>query len=310
MNKYLQNYSHSINELTMLFYLITVIFISLIYNNPFILGAILFGLLIVSFSARQTKFFNFCKISITIFIITVMFNLLINQAGTDCLLTTSYLQITTQSLLNAIVLGLSFLNILWAFYLYDALVHSKLIFNILAHTFRSIAVIFILTVKFIPKIMQIFSQVTVLFQFRNHSHTKKISLLERIKKAMMLNEIVLNKSIANFMNMSDALISREYGNQKSRIEFEQNKFSDYLLRVCLLLVCLFDLVMLYLNQGKIDFGSSTVQISFNHWIGLIAVINFLIIIYPLLMGGVHFLWWKLSISKTTVSNTQMLKKFR
>lgn len=310
MHKLIKNFTLSVNNLTLLMYLANVIFISLIFNNPYITIAIFICLITTSWLVRRKKFFSFLKASGLIFLLTLLFNLVINQNGTDVLLKIPFVTISTQSLTNGFILGISFLNILWSFYIYDALTHTKLIFEILSNVFKSIAIIFVLTVKFIPKIIDIFNDVRQLYKFRNSSPTRDKGRINRIKQTMHLNEIVLNKSISNFMNMSDSLISKGYNQRRQSFVHETNKVSDYIMRSFLTISIIFNLVMLTKGIGQVNFGSGNVDFRFTWLIGLIIFLNFITIIYPILIGEFHYLWWKSFISKTTASNIPTAQRYR
>ncbi|WP_300562919.1 energy-coupling factor transporter transmembrane component T [Companilactobacillus sp.] len=310
MNKLIKNFTMSVNNLTILLYLVNVIFISLIFNNPFITSSLLVILLIMSWLVRREKFKNFLLASLTIFLLTVLFNLFVNQNGSNILFKIPFLTVSTQSITNGFILGISFMNILWSFYLYDALTHTKLIFEILSNVFKSIAIIFILTVKFIPKIIDIFRDVRQLYKFRNSAPVRVYGFSKWIKQTMNLNEIVLNKSISNFMNMSDSLISKGYNQRRQSFVHETNKLSDYILRVVMLVSIAFNIVMITNGFGQVNFGSGQVNFKFDIWIALIILLNFLAIVYPLLIGEFHYLWWKSFISRTTASSTPTVQKYR
>ncbi|WP_010624085.1 energy-coupling factor transporter transmembrane component T [Companilactobacillus versmoldensis] len=310
MNKLIKNFVLSVNELTIMFYLFNTIFIALIFNNPFITVTECFFLLVMGWLTRRKKFGNFLKASLFIFILTMLFNLVINQNGTNVLLRIPYVTVSVQSLTNAFILGISFMNILWSFYLYDALMHTKLIFEILSNLFKSIAIIFILTVKFIPKIVDIFNDVRQLYKFRNSSPTSDSGFIQRMKETMNLNQIVLDKSIANFMNMSDALISKGYNQRRQSFVHETNKLSDIIFRSVIFISLVFNLIMMTRGNGQVDFGSGTVNFKFDFWIGMIIVLNFISIVYPLMIGEFHYLWWKSFVSRTTASSTLTARNYR
>lgn len=310
MNKLIRNFTLSVNNLSILFYLANVIFISLIFNNPFITMTLWICLLVTSYLTRQNKFWNFLKASGLIFILTVLFNLFVNQNGTNILFKLPFIQVTTQSLTNGFILGISFMNILWSFYIYDALTHTKLIFEILSNVFKSIAIIFVLTVKFIPKIIDIFNDVRQLYKFRNSTVTRDKSFIVRMKQTMYLNEIVLNKSISNFMNMSDSLISKGYNQRRQSFSHESNRLSDYIMRSIMTVSIAFNIWMMTQGIGQVDFGSGNVNFHFDIWIGLIILFNLIVIIYPIMIGEFHYLWWKSYVSRTTASSTPTVQKYR
>ncbi|MFD1471943.1 energy-coupling factor transporter transmembrane component T [Companilactobacillus mishanensis] len=310
MSKLIRNFNFSVNNLTILFYVFDVIFISLIYNNPIISGCLFVVLVITARFIRGDKFVNFLKFSIIIFILTFAFNVVINQRGSQIVFQIPFLKVTSESVLNGTVLGVSFLNILWSFYIYDAMTHTKIIFDLLSKFFRSIAIIFILTVKFIPKIVDIFNKVKLLYKFRNNNAERKTNLVELSKQSMFLSEIVLNKSIANFMNMSDVLQTKGYGSQHRLRAHQINRRSDYFARTIFMISLIFNIVMLIKHVGRINFGSANVNIQFSTMIIATTLICSVTVIYPLMIGGIHYLWWKLFASKTTVSNIQIAKKFR
>lgn len=150
MNKLIANFQQNVNSVTMIIYLFNVILIALLYSNPLITGFIWLSLVVMAYLTRRQKLGSYLKFSAIIFLVTVLFNVILNQRGTNVLLNWPWLKITTESLGNGMILGLSFVNLLGAFYLYDALARTKVIFEVLANIFKSIAIIFILTIKFIP----------------------------------------------------------------------------------------------------------------------------------------------------------------
>jgi len=309
VNPLIFNFRSSVNNVTLFIYLLNVIFISLIYNNPIISLGILFTILIIAFACNSNKYWQFFKISGAIFIVTVLFNMLINQRGTDTILKLPFVVITAQSMLNGIILGISFLNLLWSFYIYDALVNIRTVFEGLSRVFKSVAIIFILTIKFIPGIIQIFNETILALQFRvPQRHEKR--LLQRIRWLMSLTEIVLNKSLASFMNVSDTLTLRGYNQATNKLGKLEFKRIDIGLLLLMLGGILFNISMMILKIGKSNFGSAKLVVLNTKTIWMILIINCLLILLPIIMGGVSYLWWKYYISKTIASNTITAQKYR
>ncbi|WP_192844193.1 hypothetical protein [Companilactobacillus allii] len=217
-----------------------------------------------------------------------------------------FIKITNESLLNAGILAFSFVNLLLAFYIYDALTNVKIIFDLMSRSLQSIAIVFILTIKFIPRIIEIFESTNYLYKFRNTNNIGK----NKIKKQMNIVEIVLNKAIANFMNVSDVLITKGYNNRDKVKQRINSSKSDYVLFIVSLLTVVFNIIMAFLNLGKVSFGSATVNILMDKKIIIISLINFIMIIMPILIGGSQYLWWKWYVSKITASNIPTAKNFR
>jgi len=309
VNPLIFNFRSSVNNVTLFIYLLNVIFISLIYNNPVISLGMLFTILIIAFTCNSNKYWHFFKISGAVFIVTVLFNMLINQRGTDTILKLPFVVITAQSMLNGIILGISFLNLLWSFYIYDALVNIRTVFEGLSRVFKSVAIIFILTIKFIPGIIQIFNETKLALQFRvPQRHEKR--LLQRIRWLMSLTEIVLNKSLASFMNVSDTLTLRGYNQATNKLGKLEFKRIDIGLLLLMLGGILFNISMMILKIGKSNFGSAKLVVLNTKTIWMILIINCLLILLPIIMGGVSYLWWKYYISKTIASNTITAQKYR
>ncbi|MFH5811647.1 energy-coupling factor transporter transmembrane component T [Companilactobacillus sp. FL22-1] len=309
MNLLIKNFRENINSLTSFIYLVNVILITLLYNNPVILLGISCSLIIMASLTRKEKLKSYGQFSIVIFIVTVIFNLLLNQRGNDLLWQIPFVRITSESLVNALTLGLSFVNLLWAFYLYDSMIRIKSIFELLANLFKSIAIIFILTVKFIPEIIQIYQNTKAISRFRVAIMAERRNWLKRIRQTIDLNEVILNKAIANFMNVSDTLILKRYDTRQrhfGRIEFKKLDWFVVILSGASLL---FNSVMTIMKFGKINFGSADLEISFS-LVRTILLANCLFILLPLLIGGMNYLWWKLHSSKTTASNTITAKNYR
>lgn len=309
MNKLIVNFQRSINSVAMFVYLVEVILITLLYNNPFVLLGLNVSLIVMVFLTRRDKIRTYLKFASIIFIVTVLFNLFLNQRGTNILLKWPLLTITSESLVNATVLGISFVNLLWAFSLYDALIRIKTVFELLANLFKSIAIIFILTVKFIPQIIKIYTETKSVSKFRVKQPSNSGKTFERIKQTIALNEIVLNKSIASFMNVSDTLILKGYEQRQHKLGQIEFKRIDWLMVVLTVVAVGFNIAMSIQGLGKINFGSAKLNISFQG-ISVILIIDSLFILLPLLMGGMNYLWWKFYSSKITASDTITAKNYR
>ena len=308
LNQLVFHFQKNTNNLVIFIYLANVILISLLFNNPIIITGVLISLLVVSFYTRQEKFKTYCKFSGMIFLVTVLFNLILNQRGNNLLLVLPLVKITTESLSNGIILGISFVNLLWAFYLYDALIRIKVIFELLAKFFKSVAIVFVLTIKFIPQIIAIYRETKELNKFRIYEESKKFS--QRIKETMALTEVVLNKSIANFMNVADALTLKGYEQRQQKIGKTDFKTSDWAILSTVLISIIINLILVILKIGKINFGSANLSIQTDIKIWIIMILDSLLILLPLITGGWAYLWWKYYVSKTTVSNTTTVKDFR
>jgi len=260
MNQLIRNFKNNINSVTMFVYLINVILISLLYNNPIIALGILVSLIIMSFLTRKEKIIVYLKFSSVIFIVTVLFNLILNQRGTNILLNVPFVKITTESLLNGVILGIAFVNLLWAFYLYDSMARTKVIFELLSNFFKSIAIIFILTIKFIPKIIEIFTETKALNRFRKPTSDNESGLLKRIRQTIDLTEIVLNKVIANFMNVSDTLILKGYEHRQRKVGKIEYTRKDWVLLSIIGISVVFNFSVVVSKIAKINFGSAKLVI--------------------------------------------------
>lgn len=310
MNQIISNFQNKTNSVTMFVYLINIILIALFFNNPLISGVILVSLFILSILTKREKIGSYLKFASVIFIITVLFNLILNQRGTQVLCSIPGLVVTSESLLNAVILGISFVNLLWAFFLYDAFVRTRVIFEVLSNIFKSIAIIFILTIKFIPQIISIFQETRNLQKFRRNLVSDRTKYLKRIHTTIDLTEIVLNKAMASFMNVSDTLILKGYEQrQKQRNKTSYHRI-DWLVLLLVLASLIFNLSMLALKVAVINFGSADLRIPVNHQVIGIGLINSGIILLPVWIGGINYLWWKFYISKTTASATITAKNYR
>lgn len=308
MNQLVFHFQKNTNNLAIFAYLVNVILISLLFNNPIIIVGVLVSLLVVSFFTRQEKFKTYCKFSGLIFLVTVLFNLILNQRGNNLLLTIPFVKVTLESLSNGIILGVSFVNLLWAFYLYDALIRIKVIFELLAKFFKSVAVVFVLTIKFIPQIIAIYRETKELNKFRVYEKPQKFD--QKIKVTLELTEVVLNKAIANFMNVADALTLKGYEQRQQKIGKTDFKNSDWAILMIVLISVIVNLVLVILKIGKINFGSANLLIQTDVKVWLVMIFDSLLILLPLIIGGWTYLWWKYYVSKTTASNTTTVKDFR
>lgn len=306
MKKIYSGFKQSVNNFSILVYLLSIIISSLVFNNPIIVLVVFLSLSFVAKFTQKEDSKGYFKFTAIIFLTTIIFNLIINQRGNNVLFQIPLLRVTTESFLNAGILAFSFVNLLLAFYIYDSLTNVKVIFDLLSKSLRSIAIVFILTIKFIPKIIQIFENTSFLYKFRSNNYHGN----GRISKQMDLLEIVLNKSVASFMNVSDVLITKGYNERAKVARNYHGTKSDYIFFTVSFLTIIFNFTMIFLKTGKIDFGSATVKFGINSNIIIISVINLIMITMPILIGVFQYLWWKWYISRTTVLNTPTVKNFR
>lgn len=309
MNRLILNFQQNTSSLVMFVYLINVILISLLYNNPLLTVSIFLSLFIMSVLTRFEKIWSYLKFSSLIFVITILFNVILNQRGSKVILQVPFVKVTIESLLNGTILGISFVNLLWSFYLYDALVRVKVVFELLSNLFKSIAIIFILTIKFIPQIIQIYTETKVMSRFRNSWEQGQPSFWQRIRQTVDLNEVILNKSIASFMNVSDTLTLRGYDHRHKRFGRVEFSLIDGVVTGLILVSLIFNIFMSILRFGKVNFGSADLKIVTDH-LGALIIVNCLMILLPVIIGGVNFIWWKCYVSKTTVSDTTTVKNYR
>jgi len=157
---------------------------------------------------------------------------------------------------------------------------------------KSIAVVFILTIKFIPQIIEVFTETKSLGKFRKSSVKDKQNLFKKTKQTIDLTEIVLNKSIAKFMNVSDTLILKGYEQRQQKLDKTEYKKIDLLLLSLLIISMIFNLLVSASKITKVNFGSARLVIPLNYKIVWVAVINCVLILLPVLIGGLNYLWWK------------------
>ncbi|WP_057765781.1 energy-coupling factor transporter transmembrane component T [Companilactobacillus tucceti] len=303
MNKLFFNFRRSTNNLSILFYLLSIILSALLFNDPVVILMIFVALVLMVLYSKKDNSRGYFKFFTIIFVTTIIFNLLINQRGAGIIFQIPFLKVTTESLLNAAILAFSFVNLLMAFYIYDSLTNVKVIFDLLSHKLRNIAIVFILTVKFIPKIIDIFESTSFLIKFRSN-HT----INNKLQRQLDLLETVLNKSVASFMNMSDILVTKGYGNDRIKQKISNTKI-DYILLATSITSMIFNIIMVIQKIGKVDFGSMDVKIAFGNNI-ILGSVNFILIIIPILIGVFQYICWKWYVSKITASNTPTVKNFR
>lgn len=306
MNKLILNFQKRTNSVTIFVYLLGIILISLLFNNPIISLINLVVLIFMANLVSREKIKTYFKFSCVIFIVTFIFNLILNQRGKSILWTFYSFQITQESLLNGFILGVSFVNLLWAFYIYNALIRVKTVFELLSSLLKNVALIFILTIQFIPRIIQIYNETKAIKKFR----TQKELQQSKLKSTMDLMEMILNKAVASFMNVSDTLILRGFNNHQKSVGRLEYRGSDFLLSGLIILGLVVDIVMSIDKIGVINLGSIDVRLSFTSSELILLLINVFLILLPVLFGGVNYLWWKFYISKITASDTTTVKKYR
>lgn len=127
---------------------------------------------------------------------------------------------------------------------------------------------------------------------------------------MDLTEIALNKAMASFMNVSDSLLLKGYETRKKRLGKTEYQRVDKSVIIVIILAVIFNLMMVALKVGQVEFGTAKVEILINWQVGIIAVINGGLIILPLILGGINYAWWRFYVSKTSASVTTTAKNYR
>lgn len=306
MNKLILNFQKRTNSVTIFVYLLGIILIALLFNNPIISLINLIALIFMAILVNREKIKTYFKFSCVIFIVTFAFNLILNQRGEDVLWKFYSFRLTQESLLNGFILGISFVNLLWAFYIYNALIRVKTVFELLSSLLKNVALIFILTIQFIPRIIQIYNETKSIRKFRIQNEVQH----SKLKSTMDLMEIILNKAVASFMSVSDTLILRGFNNHQKSIGKLEYRGADFLLSILMVSGLVVDIVMVIGKVGVINLGSIDVQLIFTNSELILLLINMILILLPVIFGGVNYLWWKFYISKITASNTTTVKKYR
>lgn len=306
MNKLILNFQNRTNSITTFVYLISIILISLLFNNPIISVIDLIGLIFMAILIDRGKIKTYFKFSFIIFIVTFVFNLILNQRGIDVLWKYYFFQVTKESLLNGIILGISFVNLLWAFYIYNVMMRVKTVFELLSSWLKNVALVFILTIQFIPRIIQIFNQTKAVMKFRMEDNLQKAKL----KTTINLMEIVLNKAMASFMNVSDTLVLRGFNNKRKSVGKLEYKRLDFVLLIIMILGLIIDILMFIKKIGVINLGAIDVHLAFTKSEFTLILINMILISLPVLFGGLSYLWWRFYISKITASDITTVKRYR
>lgn len=281
----------NLHPITLLFYFISILSVSMFSFNPVfvtsgLLGAILYLMMINNKKVTYKGIFGY----LFMFILIAITNPLFSHNGATPLFFINDSRITLEALLFGIFLSIMILEVmLWLKCFNIAFDNEKLVF-FFGKAFPKLALIISMTLHYIPNLIDEFK--SILAVQKSFSKNKGIAVYIKSFSA------VITQSLENSIEKSNSMSARGYGKRK-RTFYNNFKFTKYDLAYLVIFVVLFSMSILsiILNTAYFEFYP---RISINS-ISLISTLSYgtflLLSLLPFIFEVKEELSWKYLISK-------------
>lgn len=276
------------HPITLFFYFLFVLFISIFSFNPLFLlfgffGSISFYACISDFKA---VFKSIIFYIILIFAVTAT-NPIFSHNGATVLFFINDNRITLEALIYGAVLGLMIaVAVIW-FRCFNLVFDSEKILYFLGKSFPRLALVFSMTLNFIPNLLRSFKNINTAQRLSGKKNS-------RIKRYLNSFSAVITQSMENAMITSDSMKARGYG-LKKRTFYSRFKFTFYDLTYLAVSIVLFSLSLA--GNTSFEFYPYFV-IPKADTLNILSYISFLILSFiPFLFEVKEGAKWKFLISK-------------
>lgn len=265
-------------------YFFFVIFTAVFTFNPLFLLPALFGALLLLIKLDGIKTVKVLIAYIIIFILIALSNPLFSHNGATVLFFINDSRITFESLVYGICAALMIVSALMWFNCFNKVFDSEKIMYLLGRIFPKLALVFSMTLGFIPRMIK---------DFKSINNAQKSVKQSRIKRYIGSFSAVITRSMENSIITSDSMNARGYM-LKGRTFFHRYRFTV----TDAVYLCIFSIlfVLSLLWKSEVTFYP-VIQMNLTA-LNCISVISYFILaILPFILEAKEALKWKLSLSK-------------
>ena len=217
----------SFHPAAVLVYLFVLLVLSLLYENPLYLLALLFLLaLLIKGVDGMEVWEGFLKIGVFLMIIVMIINPLIIRAGTTIIWhgpTMPYLgklDISMEALYYGAASSIRLLIILSIFCLYNLMINPDKVLNLFSRVAGKSVLMIALSTRMFPTMVRNLKRIKEVLQFRGVDFDEG-NLWERVKKYSCLYNVLLLSSLEDSMDIAESMQARAFGSGKRSV-YSQN----------------------------------------------------------------------------------------
>lgn len=214
------NTFRNFHPLTLAFYFLSVIGISIFTFNPMyllvgFLGSVLFQITLIG-TRTALKHLRFY---VVIFLIITVTNPIFSHNGATVLFFVNDSRVTLEALVYGAVLGLMIVEVLVWFKCFSLVFDSERLLWLFGKTFPKLALVVSITLGFVPQFIRTFKNI--------NSAQKALNLKQgRVRRYLTSFSAVITRSMEGAIITSDSMKSRGYG-LKNRTHFSRFRFTAY-----------------------------------------------------------------------------------
>lgn len=274
----------NLHPFVLFIYFFYVIFTSVFTFNPLFLLPALFGALLLLIKLDGVKIIKVSFAYVIIFILIALSNPLFSHNGATVLFFINDSRITLESLVYGICAALMIVSALVWFNCFNKVFDSEKIMYLLGRVFPKLALVFSMTLNFIPRMIT---------EFKSIYNAQKSVKQSRIKRYTGSFSAVITRSMENSIVTSDSMNARGYM-LKGKTFFHRYKFSA----VDAIYLCVFTVLFALSIVWKSDVTFyPVIQMNLTS-LNYISVIAFTVLtVLPFVLEVKEALKWKLFLSK-------------
>ncbi len=274
----------NLHPFVLFIYFFYVIFTAVFTFNPLFLLPALFGALLLLIKLDGVKIIKVSFAYVIIFILIALSNPLFSHNGATVLFFINDSRITLESLVYGICAALMIVSALVWFNCFNKVFDSEKIMYLLGRIFPKLALVFSMTLNFIPRMIT---------EFKSIYNAQKSVKQSRIKRYTGSFSAVITRSMENSIVTSDSMNARGYM-LKGKTFFHRYKFSA----VDAIYLCVFTVLFALSIVWKSDVTFyPVIQMNLTS-LNYISVIAFTVLtVLPFVLEVKEALKWKLFLSK-------------
>lgn len=285
------SYSSYVNIL----YFIGVMVINMFFMHPVILIISFVSSLTYSLylnGMKSLKFDLFVLFPLLLFIILV--NPLINHQGTTILFYINNQMITKESILYGIFAGMMIINMFLYFSSFNKIMTGDKIMSVLKFVSRKLSLIFVMTLRFVPRYKNEFNKIKVSQQCLNEGLNDG-NFFDRIRHGSNMMSSLVTFALEDGIDTADTMIARGYG-LKNKSNYKREKFTNddkvfFTLMMILLLIVIIGIIR---GQFYINFFPDFIFTELSIHNALYFVSYFIFAMVPMIIEIKEALVWNLS----------------
>lgn len=275
---------NNLHPFVLFIYFLYVIFIAVFTFNPFFLIPALFGALLLLIKLDGLKTVKVSIAYFIIFIIIALSNPLFSHNGVTVLFFINDSRITFESLMYGICAALMIVSALVWFNCFHKIFDSEKITYLLGRLFPKLALVFSMTLSFIPRMIK---------DFKSINNSQKSIKQSRIKRYTGSFSAVITRSMENSIVTSDSMNARGYM-LKGRTFFHRYQFTVTDAVYLCVFTALFVLSLIW--KSEVNFYP-VIQMNINVMNYLSVIAYMILALLPFVLEVKEALKWKLSLSK-------------